>query len=271
MSPPVVQKALAHTGVTFSQLSLGTVKFGRNKSVKYPTVYDLPSDAELSGLLAQAIHAGISTLDTAPAYGLSEERLGKLLNNQRQNWQIISKAGENYDAISDSSHYDYSPRALAKNLENSLKLLRTDYLDCWMLHCDGNDLANLNDEVLTTLDKARERGHVRSIGASTKTVEGGRYALQHLDCVMTTASLDKPIAQELLSDATRLNKSLLLKKIYDSGWALTSGNKESIMRNTLYDLFSHPAVCSAVIATTSPLHLLENISALIGKEDAENA
>ncbi len=260
------RRSIAQTDVQLSALTLGTVKFGRNQSVKYPTEFDLPTDEEIIKLLSRAKKNGISTLDTAPAYGISEERLGALLTNRHQ-WQIITKAGETYDAKNDTSIYDYSAKALEKSLEDSLRKLNTDYIDCWMLHSDGNDLANLNDEVIEVFHRAKDRGLVRSIGASTKTVEGGSYALHHFDCIMMAISLGNTSEQALFDIAKNLNKSLIMKKIYDSGWALTADatpqQKQDIMQGTLKSIFQHSSACSAIIGTINPYHLQENIDAYL--------
>lgn len=253
-------RAFGVSGVQLSALSLGTVKVGRNQAVKYPSAFDLPSDDEVRSLLAYALDKGVSTLDTAPAYGISEQRLGELLP-ERKRFQIISKAGELFNSKTGESHYDYSAKSLRLSLENSLRTLRTDYLDCWLLHSDGNDMANLNDEVLKTFLDAKQEGLVRSVGASTKTVEGGAYALRHLDGIMMTASLNNDDEAALFDVAKRHHKGLILKKIYDSGWALNNDNKHQIMQQTLAQLFQHEAVCSAVIGTSKTLHLQENIDA----------
>lgn len=255
-------RAFGISGVQLSALSLGTVKIGRNQAVKYPSAFDLPSDNEVRSLLAYALDKGVSTLDTAPAYGNSELRLGELLP-ERKRFQIISKAGETFNPKTGESHYDFSPKCLRLSLENSLRALRTDYLDCWLLHSDGNDLANLNDEVLKTFLDAKQQGLVRSVGASTKTVEGGAYALRHLDGIMMTASLNNANEAALFDIAKQYHKGLILKKIYDSGWALNGDDKHQIMQQTLAQLFKHEAVCTAIIGTSNTLHLQENIDAWI--------
>ena len=84
---------LGNTGINVSRLGLGTVKFGRNKGVKYPKGFELPSDKECAALLELSQELGINMLDTAPAYGTSEERLGKVLTGQRDRWVIVGKAG----------------------------------------------------------------------------------------------------------------------------------------------------------------------------------
>ena len=79
-------RTLGKTGLKISPLGLGTVKFGRNQGVKYPGGFEIPEEGDLASLVALAKDLGINLLDTAPAYGTSEERLGRLLKGQRQDW-----------------------------------------------------------------------------------------------------------------------------------------------------------------------------------------
>ena len=73
------RRQLGATGLEVSRLALGTVKFGRNEGVRYPQPFELPSDAQLDTLIGCAAELGVNLLDTAPAYGHSETRLGRLL------------------------------------------------------------------------------------------------------------------------------------------------------------------------------------------------
>ncbi len=136
------QTQLGKTDIRISRLGLGTVKLGRNQSVKYPESFELPSDVDTRQLLHCARDLGINLLDTAPAYGVSEERLGYLLRGERKEWVICTKAGEEFsrDYESDgSSNFDFEATALRKSVERSLRRLRTDYLDLVLIHSDGND------------------------------------------------------------------------------------------------------------------------------------
>ena len=89
-------KALGNTGIDVSIVGLGTVKLGRDQGVKYPSAFTIPDDSEALALISYAKHLGVNLIDTAPAYGNSEERLGKLLKDQRQDWIICSKVGEEF-------------------------------------------------------------------------------------------------------------------------------------------------------------------------------
>ena len=99
---------IADTGCKVSSFGLGTVKFGRNSDVKYPADFDIPDDAVIQNLLAVARDHNVNLLDTAPAYGASEKRLGSLLKSQRQNWVISTKVGEYYEG--GKSRFDFSAK-----------------------------------------------------------------------------------------------------------------------------------------------------------------
>ena len=101
-----LHRPLGSTGLLVSALGLGTVKLGRDQGVKYPNGFQIPGDDEARMLLKLARDMGINLIDTAPAYGRSEERLGPLLRGQRQDWVIVSKVGEEF-ADGQSSH-DFS-------------------------------------------------------------------------------------------------------------------------------------------------------------------
>jgi aryl-alcohol dehydrogenase-like predicted oxidoreductase len=116
-------RTLGTTGIEVSALGLGTVKFGRNTGVKYPTTFDLPSDDSIRKLLAQARELGINMIDTAPAYGSSEERLGQLLTN-RPDWILVTKVGEEFNGT--NSTFDFSAQHTRFSIERSLKRLHTE-------------------------------------------------------------------------------------------------------------------------------------------------
>lgn len=83
MSLHDLHRPLGDTGLIVSPLGLGTVKLGRDQGVKYPNGFTIPDDAAARALLDQARALGINLIDTAPAYGVSEQRLGPLLRGQR--------------------------------------------------------------------------------------------------------------------------------------------------------------------------------------------
>lgn len=152
-------RPLGSTGLNLSPLGLGTVKIGRNQGVKYPSGFELPDDAAVRNLLAQARELGINLLDTAPAYGTSEQRLGPLLKGQREQWIICSKVGEEFNG--GQSHFDFSAKHTRQSVERSLQRLGTDRLELVLVHSDGNDLEVLDQEVYPTLAQLKQEGEVK--------------------------------------------------------------------------------------------------------------
>lgn len=252
-----MQKRRLANNIDVSVVGLGTVKFGRNQGVKYPTAFELPSDKEVIHLLETARELGINFLDTAPAYGLSEERLGKLLIGQRKDWIIASKAGEEF--IAGQSQFDFTASALAASVERSLRLLKTDYLDVLLIHSDGNDERIINeDAVFITLEKLQNAGKIRAYGMSTKTVAGGKLTLQYADIAMVTHNPSYTDEREVLEYAKQVNKGILIKKAFASGHLQKIGSPS----NALNFILNEPGVTSVIVGTVNPNHLRENIAKL---------
>ena len=251
----VPRRFLGDTGIEISPLGLGTVKFGRNQGVKYPQGFEIPDEDALADLLAVAKDLGINMLDTAPAYGLSEERLGRLLEGQREDWVIVGKVGEEFqDGI--SSH-NFTPAHFEMSLERSLKRLNTDYIDVLLIHSDGNDMEILNDDLLIqTLLDFKTRGLVRAVGASTKTADGGIKTLSLMDVVMATYNPEYTDEAAVLDFAAAHSKGVLLKK------ALSSGHNSNI-DEALKFAFSHPGTSGVITGTINPDHLRQNAQAVL--------
>lgn len=247
------RRLFGSTGIEVSVLGLGTVKLGRNQGVKYPESFAIPDDTAAANLIAFAKDLGINLIDTAPAYGNSEERLGHLLQGQRDDWIICTKVGEEFD--NGESHFDFSAAHTRRSIERSLRRLRTDTLDIVLVHSDGNDLDVIeHSDVLATLAQCKQEGLLRSFGVSTKTVSGGIAAAQQTDSVMATYNplfTDERIVLDYCAEHT---KGVLIKKAFASGH---SSNHAAALQFAL----AHPAVSSVIVGTINPLHLQANVTA----------
>jgi len=238
------------TDLLVSPLGLGTVKIGRNESVKYPTQFAIPGDKQVRNLLALAFDLGINLIDTAPAYGCSENRLGKLLTN-RANWLIISKIGEEF--VAGKSAFDFSAKHARFSLERSLKRLQTDVIDILLIHSDGDDAAIFHNENLwQQLAQFKQEGKIRAFGLSGKQPTYQTKALPKSDCAMSCYNLDYHEEKCVLDAAYQLNKGILLKK------ALASGHANNIEQSFAH-AFSHPAVNSVIVGTINHQHLQNNV------------
>lgn len=232
-----------------AMLSLGTVKLGRDKGVKYPTSFRIPDDDAVRKLLATARSIGINLLDTAPAYGESEQRLGKLLAGQRDDWLLCTKVGEFFDG--QNSTHDFSPEACRASVERSLRRLRTEVLDIVLIHSDGNDREILTGfGTLEVLKDLQAEGKIRAVGISHKSVEGAELALaQKADVIMATLNPDYLDDREVIAKAAEQGCGVLIKKAFSSG----HGQAED-----LRFVATQPGVHTIVVGTTNPEHLQEN-------------
>jgi aryl-alcohol dehydrogenase-like predicted oxidoreductase len=264
-----LHRPLGSTGLTVSPLGLGTVKLGRDQGVKYPTRFRLPEDHEAALLIGQAKSLGINLIDTAPAYGSSEERLGPLLRGQRQDWVIVSKVGEEFNQ--GRSHFDFSAAHTRHSLERSLQRLETDFIDLVLVHSDGNDLEILErTDVYETLAALKAEGKIRAFGFSGKTVEGGVRALQAGDCAMVTYNLAERAEKPVLDYAFTHGKAILVKKALASGHACLTPGQDPV-RASFELLFDHPGVVSAIVGTINPLHLAHNVASAVAVLRAKQA
>jgi len=258
------QRPLGQTDLRVSPLGLGTVKFGRNQSVKYPSAFQLPEDAQLRQLLDVCREFNINLLDTAPAYGYSEERLGYLLGKNRQDWVLATKVGEEFtpDKHSDQgiSWFDYSAQHTRLSVERSLRRLRTDYLDLVLIHSNGEDLEVLTQTpVIATLEQLKREGWIRAFGASTKTLEGGLLAADLCDLVMVTYNLEQREEEAVIDRCAQHNKGVLLKKVFASGHICHDARPTSDpVTEALGFALGKSGVSSAIVGSINPEHLRDN-------------
>ena len=251
---------LGQTSMQVSVIGLGTTKFGRNQGVKYPTAFDLPSDAAMNELLAAAKDLGVNLLDTAPAYGLSEERLGKALKGQRHDWIIATKVGEEF--INGESFFNFTAENFEHSLKRSLQRLKTDYLDIVLVHSNGEDMRLIKEVgVLDMLNDFIQQGLIRATGMSTKTVDGGIAALTQSDCIMMTYHPDYLDEAPILDYAKKHNKGVLIKKALASGHAAVDAKSLTLQQRFEF-ILKQPVVSSIVVGTLNPHHLQQNVAAL---------
>ena len=255
------RKNIAETGLAVSPLGLGTVKLGRTAGVKYPDSFKIPDDVQTLKLLSQASELGINLIDTAPAYGNSEQRLGQLLPKLNREWVIATKVGELFNADLAQSHYNYTAEFIKQSVEQSLKNLRREVLDIVLIHSDGNDQHIIEHlGVLEILNDLKQQGLIRATGMSTKTVAGGLLSLQQSDIAMVMHNSGYQDEQAVLDQAATSNKAIFIKKALNSGHLASSSSVTDPVQASFDTIYQNPAVTSIVIGTITPSHLTSNVS-----------
>jgi aryl-alcohol dehydrogenase-like predicted oxidoreductase len=146
-------RSLGRTGMRVSPLCLGAMMFG---ALGNPDV-----DACVK-VIHRALEAGINFIDTADAYGDSEDVVGKALEGRRDDVVLATKFGR--PTGQDPNQQGASRRWIVTAVENSLRRLRTDHIDLYQLH--RPDPRTDIEETLSALTDLIRTGKVRVIGAS---------------------------------------------------------------------------------------------------------
>ena len=152
-------RRLGKTELRVSVVGVGTWQFGGEWGKMF-------TQQEVNDILARAKELGVNLIDTAECYGdhLSERLIGNAVRGQREDWIIATKFGHEFHGLMDRTP-SFSPKAVRKQLEASLRALQTDVIDIYQFH-SGGDHAFDNDELWTMLDKQVRAGKVRFLGIS---------------------------------------------------------------------------------------------------------
>lgn len=175
-------RALGRSGIKASVVGLGTFAIGG-------WFYGGAEEKDSIAAIHASIDQGVNLIDTAPiyGYGAAEEVVGKALVGRRHKALIATKAGlvwtgtegeffmhadDKWPTSSASKYAVYKnlkPHSILREVELSLKRLRTDYIDLYQTHWqESTTPIEVTMEALTRL---KEQGKIRAIGVSNVTTE----------------------------------------------------------------------------------------------------
>lgn len=157
-------RPLGRTGIVVSEVGFGA--WGIGGRTEGLTSYGATDDAISRSAVSRAVERGITFFDTSSVYGYghSESLLGEVLHGVRDRVVIATKAG----FAGWTGQPEFSKAGLMRSLEESLRRLRTDYVDLFQLH--NPTLADLQrDEVIETLSLVVRQGKARSWGVSLRS------------------------------------------------------------------------------------------------------
>jgi myo-inositol catabolism protein IolS len=180
-------RLLGSTGVSVGVIGMGGAALsGEGGGYGFGQISDKDSEV----LLRACFDAGVNVIDLAPVYGfgLAEERVGRVFGDSsgfRDRVFIVSKSGITWDQRKRVIQ-DNRPKTAVCMLEQSLRRLKTDVIDLYMIHWpegghgrthtfDGRpvDLA----ETLSALDRERKAGKIRFLGLSNFSPEQAKPLL----------------------------------------------------------------------------------------------
>lgn len=154
---------LGKTGLDVSAVGIGTWQFGGEWGKEF-------TQDEVNKIMRTAKEEGINFIDTAECYGdhLSESFLGNFLeNDKREDWIVATKFGHHFHGDFERTRH-WSADEVLKQLDDSLRSLKTDYIDVYQAHSCSNEEFD-NDDLWTMLDKQVQAGKIRNLGVSLKT------------------------------------------------------------------------------------------------------
>jgi aryl-alcohol dehydrogenase-like predicted oxidoreductase len=257
--PELLTKPIPSTGERLPVIGIGTARR-----------YDVGTDEKERGPIREVLQnlpkLGGKLVDTAPSYGTAEQVIGDILTELKNRDQIFlaTKVGDGNRGVA----------AGIREMEESLKKLRTSKLDLLMVH-------NLNGvtEMLPVLREWKEKGRTRYIGMSTSFDRqyddfAAIMAKEKLDFIQVDYAIDNRDAEKrILPLAADRGMAVLTNLPFGRGRVFQAFGKKPIpdwakelgietwAQFALKFLVSHPAVTVAIPGTARPDYLADNIGA----------
>lgn len=169
----LIYRTLGKTGLELSAIAFGASPLG--------DVFGVTDPEEGKRAVHLAIDEGINFFDVSPYYGLTlaEERLGAALVGRRSKIILSTKCGR-YGA----SDFDFSADRVIASVDDSLRRLRTDYVDLLFAHdIEFGDLQQIAEETIPAMRRLQEQGKARYVGVSA-------FPLRVLTHIVTTVPVD---------------------------------------------------------------------------------
>lgn len=213
-------RKLGRTGLYVSEVGLGTWQFGGEWGKDF-------SPYEICDLIAHAKGLGINLIDTAECYGdhKSESLIGQAIVGQRDYWIIATKFGHHFHGHLQRTEHWSASEVLAQ-LEDSLRALRTDYIDIYQLH-SANDSVFDRQELWTMLDKQVRAGKIRYLGNSIGDHHSSYQVSRSLEVGISVIQavynrIDSRSGESILRPAQLLDLGVIAREPLANG--LLSGN-----------------------------------------------
>lgn len=215
-------RTLGKTELSVSALALGTVELGVDYGIVVPGHFGRPAEADAVSLVHQALDVGINFIDTARAYGTSEQVLGSALRGRRDQIVLATKVVTQGPGGTHLTGGELR-RHMRDSLDESLRLLQTDYVDIWQVHnVDRGTLDNI-EVVGEIFEEAKQAGKIRFGGGSFYGAELPQLALDTglFEVMQITYSiLDQRLADHFFPAAAEAGVGIVARSVLLKG-ALT--------------------------------------------------
>lgn len=268
------QRALGKTGLQVSRLGVGLAEIG------FQLTFD--EEKKAGQVLNLALDHGITFLDTAACYDISEELIGRTVAPRRDEYVLASKCGHVTGGYVGEA---WTAQTVRDSIERSLVRLKTDVIDIMQLHSCGVDVLERGD-VIDELQKAKVAGKIRFLGYSGDN-ESALWAVESglFDTLQTSFNLtdQRAYTTGLLAKAKAQEMGVITKRPIGNGaWGVdkspsdyaaeyfrraqimaADGPLPAAPANRIWlalgFTLAHDAVDTAIVGTQNPAHMQSNI------------
>jgi aryl-alcohol dehydrogenase-like predicted oxidoreductase len=247
------------------------------------------SDEQSERILNAALDAGINFIDTSIDYGVAEERIGKYISHRRDEYFLATKCGclsgpllENAQPAPSGRGFPhvFTPENIVRGLEQSLRRMKTDYVDLLQFHSSPSKQQLLEHGAIECVQDLKRQGKVRWIGMSgTMPNLKDHLEMGVFDEYQIPYSAMEREHEDLIVAASRAGAGIVIRggaakggpgKEEGTAWDkwqavdltdLLDGmsRQEFVLRFTI----SHPHMDTTIVGTVSPEHLNDNVDAVL--------
>ena len=219
-------RRLGKTGIRVSVIGIGTWQFGG----EWGKVFE---QAEVDAMLERAAELGVNLIDTAGCYGdhLSEKLIGQAIKGQREKWIIATKFGHGFKPNFERDSL-FEPAQVQEQLEQSLRSLKTDYIDLYQFHSGTDKMFDIPG-LWEILQKQVKAGKVRHLGISISRKQGSTYQVNKSSAVGAEAiqivynRIERKPEDEIFDSCIRQNLGVLARVPLASGFLSGKYSKDS--------------------------------------------
>jgi len=158
------RRTLGRTGLSVTRIGFGAME------IRGPRIWSgrPVTDQQAERILNAVLDAGINLIDTSPDYGRSEEYIGRFISSRRSEYFIATKCG---CTVVNAGDHDETPHVwtgenLLRNIEESLRRMKTDHVDILQLHNPAVEMVE-RGKLVDALQEIQRAGHTRFISIST--------------------------------------------------------------------------------------------------------
>ena len=219
-------RRLGKTDIRVSVIGIGTWQLGG----EWGKIFE---QTEVDAMLAKAAELGVNLIDTAGCYGdhLSEKLIGQAIKDERDKWVIATKFGHRFKPNFERDCL-FEPAQVQEQLEESLRSLKTDYIDLYQFH-SGNDEMFDVPGLWEMLQKQVKAGKVRHLGISISRKQGSIYQVDNASEVGAEAiqvvynRIERKPEEQIFDSCIRQNLGVLARVPLASGFLSGKYNRDA--------------------------------------------